>query len=658
MKVSLTLVIQQLVTVFADVSEPSHLELLSPAGSTLTAEHEPGKLIQLKTESDKDCSSQANTTDEPVGLDDGVEVGSEVRPPTVISLDSLSLHALSPRLRKKLFGIFRRQKEKKPTVQKEEEKQKKPGQTQISNSDAADTNAAKPATVQHEANYHEKAEVRMLPLTALQKTTFIEAMEAGAQQEVTEDESQEEAKQEDISKKGREVPQGLQTNITSVDNKITITTTLSSQTVCDSSSKDGDTYRANPVLIYEEADDLLTVLESKETIITHVSSSVPVSDQEHQDAASSSILQQSCSSPSEDRPANISELKHFWESENSSSRIPTVRKKETSSTLSPGKKAISSRSDVKTSCDNRKMVDKSAVSTSMRVSGKGFVTQSPKRSRSTSSPVSRIKAEKVSKAKSPSPSKFRVPKLKDQDDEVRKSPSKTCHPRVLPRESSSPKPSKLEGSPLKTFPIDIDPQQQVRSTPTMEGQGRSPTHGAKQTKTKCSPDFTPHPPHLHPEVRGHHFHNVKKLQSNASPSSSPKPKAASVKKAGSLTSLARSFITQDYQHFLGPQETAFAPAFHQEKFESHRLQNDVRDCVENLSDSPTMSNQPRRTTSWVAHKNDGNSSQETTTRTWSLSWASSGSEILISPSLCHQENNKNTEMSSSLMIFFTKIIEN
>uniref|UniRef100_A0A3P8WY06 Synaptotagmin like 2 n=1 Tax=Cynoglossus semilaevis TaxID=244447 RepID=A0A3P8WY06_CYNSE len=102
------------------------------------------------------------------------------------------------------------QKEKKPTVQKEEEKQKKPGQTQISNSDAADTNAAKPATVQHE------------------KTTFIEAMEAGAQQEVTEDESQEEAKQEDISKKGREVPQGLQTNITSVDNKTTITTTLGS----------------------------------------------------------------------------------------------------------------------------------------------------------------------------------------------------------------------------------------------------------------------------------------------------------------------------------------------------------------------------------------------------------------------------------------------
>uniref|UniRef100_A0A3P8WUT3 Synaptotagmin like 2 n=1 Tax=Cynoglossus semilaevis TaxID=244447 RepID=A0A3P8WUT3_CYNSE len=110
---------------------------------------------------------------------------------------------------------------------------------------------------------------------------------AGAQQEVTEDESQEEAKQEDISKKGREVPQGLQTNITSVDNKTTITTTLSSQTVCDSSSKDGDTYRANPVLIYEEADDLLTVLESKETIITHVSSSVPVSDQEHQDVSGS-----------------------------------------------------------------------------------------------------------------------------------------------------------------------------------------------------------------------------------------------------------------------------------------------------------------------------------------------------------------------------------
>uniref|UniRef100_A0A8C5GHC5 Synaptotagmin-like protein 1 n=1 Tax=Gouania willdenowi TaxID=441366 RepID=A0A8C5GHC5_GOUWI len=45
-----------------------------------------------------------------------------------------------------------------------------------------------------------------------------------------------------------------------------------------------------------------------------------------------------------------------------------------------------------------------------------------------------------------------------QNDDVRRSPSKTCHPKVLPRDSSGDTRSGVPGSPLKTFPIDINHQ--------------------------------------------------------------------------------------------------------------------------------------------------------------------------------------------------------
>lgn len=146
------------------------------------------------------------------------------------------------------------------------------------------------------------------------------------------------------------------------------------------------------------------------------------------------------------------------------------------------------------------------------------------------------------KERPPSPGKSSSPKLKRQKEEVRRSPSKTCHPRVLPRESPSPQTSRLQGSPLKTFPINIEPQtpeeHRGRPTPVLR-QRRSPSHQAKQAAAADS-------------------RNISDVPSSAA----LQPMKVS---AESLPSLARSCVPQDYQHYLGPHEKAFVPSFYQEK---------------------------------------------------------------------------------------------
>ncbi|KAF6725715.1 Synaptotagmin-like protein 2 [Oryzias melastigma] len=71
------------------------------------------------------------------------------------------------------------------------------------------------------------------------------------------------------------------------------------------------------------------------------------------------------------------------------------------------------------------------------------------------------KMDNESRERSPNFSKLQFPKSKDNFDKIRKSPSKTYHPNVLPQESSSAKESRLRESPLKTFPIDIVPKGKV-----------------------------------------------------------------------------------------------------------------------------------------------------------------------------------------------------
>lgn len=142
----------------------------------------------------------------------------------------------------------------------------------------------------------------------------------------------------------------------------------------------------------------------------------------------------------------------------------------------------------------------------------------------------------------PSPGKSDSPKLKRQKEEVRRSPSKTCHPRVLPRESTSPQVPRLPGSPLKAFPINIDPQtpEEHHGRPSpVPRKRRSPSHQAKQTVLADT-------------------RNLSDIPSSAA----LQPMKVSEK---SLPSLARSCVPQDYQHYLGPHEKAFVPSFYQAK---------------------------------------------------------------------------------------------
>nr|XP_043898561.1 synaptotagmin-like protein 2 isoform X2 [Solea senegalensis] len=596
--------------VLGDVSERWHAKCRSPAGSSLVStEQDPGKLVHQKTESEEDCHSQAKAKEGPTrhdshrqnlpGQSADISVGarSDIKQSTGVSSASSS-HAASPRLRQRLLGIFRRHKDKRAEVQSPQREEVKIQEEKPRNAQSLSRGAADGPVDTHRSVTHESKEVRTLPLAALQNITFEESVatiDADTRHDVTEDKavqvpekmsnlrafwetantspktifSRNERNEEDISG----VLHGLQTYAESL-NKMS-PHILSPQTeykrLVDVSKEDG-TYRANPVLIYEETDDSLTVLESWESFVTPV--------QKKLEGVPPNLTRQSSSSPPEETPAKISELRHFWEKETTGPRVIPAKVKEDNTVVSP-------QPDRRTSIDNRENSDKFKVLKSIKVTDKGFVIQSPERTRMMSSGgAGEVKADIKPQPRPLSPSKS-----KNHDDDVRMSPSKTCHPRVLPTESPSPKRSRLDGSPLKTFPINIDPHnnlvEQEKPAP-MPRQMRSPSRGAKQPED-CDPFKTQH-----------------------TPSTSPKSKATPEKRVGSLTRLARSFIPQDYQHYLGPQEKEYVPPFHQEKNE----ENDLRDIVDNQS--PLIS-------SWIVQKKDGNSGQETTTRAWSLPRASSSS---------------------------------
>ncbi|AWP00568.1 putative synaptotagmin-like protein 2 [Scophthalmus maximus] len=241
-----------------------------------------------------------------------------------------------------------------------------------------------------------------------------------------------------------------------------------------------------------------------------------------------SLPRQSNSSPQEDRPAKITELKHFWETEYTGTRVITAKMKEASRSAIPSEKGLSPQSDLRTPLDNREKSEgegqmsphkakSNIVLKSLKVTDKGFVSQSPDRSpvRSAGPAIvalsidhrHQVKVDTEPRERPLGPSKSQIPRSKEQDNEVRMSPSKTCHPRVLPRESSSPKRSRLEASPLKTFPIDINPQTKVaeeqhRKPSPVPGQKKSPSHGAKQTvdhQYYLGPQEKAHVPPFHPD---------------------------------------------------------------------------------------------------------------------------------------------------------------
>ncbi|XP_034461542.1 synaptotagmin-like protein 2 isoform X2 [Hippoglossus hippoglossus] len=682
------------------VFEHCHPELLGPAVSSfVSAEQVQGKPAHLETEPEEERHSQAQPTDWPTrhnihhqnlpeqSTDISVDATSDTTPPNSVSSGSLS-HAVSPQPRQRLLGIFRRQKMKIAEVQSPQKEgiliqEKEPGTTPNLSLSATDTTMDKTLSVTHEAKPTEMTEVRTLQLAALQNTSFEETVATVDEDTATEGKAErlsnlkafwerentgpkikflrEDKSQGDISKTGADTSHGPKTYVDSLNNILAQNDTIDDtagrsqenillpQTECSLlvvlSNEDG-TYRANPVLIYEDTDDSLTgsVTESQE--ILPVCSSLAFNAPKQQEGVPVSLPRQSSSSPLENRPAKITELENLWQTEYTGPTENTAIVKNASSSSILGAKMVSTQSDQRTFLDNIAKSEgeepKSPCKTNLKVTDKGFVTQSPERPQLRGSGSAGdaqstchqqpVKADAESQQRPLSPSKSQMSRSMDQDEEVRMSPSKTCHPRVLPRESSSPMRSRLEDSPLKTFSIDINPQttaseEQQRKPSPVPRQRKSPSHGAKQTAltdNKPSTDIPSCPLPLHAEDREDYYDNINTQQSNSSSSNSPQSKLRT------FTRLARSFIPQDYQHYLGPQKMAHVPPFHQEKEVAgendaeHRTQSFLRDFVGNQSDNSTVGNRPR-SNSWIVQNKDRNSCQDTTTRACSLSRASSGS---------------------------------
>ncbi|XP_067350133.1 synaptotagmin-like protein 2 isoform X2 [Channa argus] len=463
-------------------------------------------------------------------------------------------------------------------------------------------------------------------------------------------------------------------DITHKSQKKTLSLRTEGSLSVDWSTEDG-TYRANPVLIYEETEDSLKVSVKEtqipgphENIINSLAHSVGFNTHKQVGDIPVSLPRQSTSIPQEDRPAKISELKHFWEMEYTGPRVIVARVKEHSSML--GDKEVSPQSDPRESEGEEQTslnrTKSSGILKALKVTDKGFVSLNPDRSQlrcvSSTGDIpaawsqNQVKAETQFEERPLSPSQPHRPASKNQNDKVRKSPPKTCHPKVLPKEFSSPERSSLEGSPLKTFPIDINPQTEVvrqqEGKPTTVPK-QSPLHKAKQTGTKPSMDVRSSPLPLHLKDTGTYIDHVNTEQSSTSSSTSLQSKKASEHRFRTFTHLARSFLPQDYQYYLGPKENAHSPPSNHEKAsatendEIHEPQCALRDFVGNQSES----HNEWSTTSSCAVSKHRNPSQDTTTRPWTLSRASANSyddssSPILSP--LKQLSSRSMSLSKSL----------
>lgn len=622
--------------VHSDVSEHCHSVFLRTAVSGLVfAEQDSGKPVHLEREPEDESHCLASDWLEEHNIHH--QKLSEKKTGSSKS----SSQVVSPKPKQKLLGIFKKEKDKTAQMQSPQNKEVKipsflpkqiePGNTQNLFQAAVDKTVDKPACVNQEAKPSEMTQVRTVQLTVLQNTPFKEtgasAQEGGAAQLPEELSNLKASRGREnnspktmftgeevrhrISETRMEASHGPQTN-TVEENICTEIRSVqeSSLPQADSSlladllEEDG-TYRANPVVIDEDTEDSLTgsvtelqISEIQENMII-VPSSVAFKTQKLKGHVPLPLPRQSSSSP-QDGPFKINEPKNNWAEEHIGPRVIAAR---------VGTSSVASNTVMEKTQTSPQKTKSTVFLKSLIVTEKGFVC--PDRSPLNSSGIAedvqstchqyQFMPETEAQERPHSPRKSPTPRLKDHDDEVRMSPSKTCHPRVLPRESSSPKRSKLEGSPLKTFPINIDPRMKIaeehQGKPTpVPRQRQSPSHEAKQTHTATSTDITL-PVNL--EDRS---------------SSTWQSEKATKNQLGTFARLARSFIPQDYQHYLGPQEKAHVPSFHEEKA---------------AADSPTEGDRPK-ICSWTTQNKDGDTGQDTTTRAWSLSRASLSSELLIS----------------------------
>lgn len=621
--------------------------------------------FHLELEPEEDYHSQAQAADCPTTQN--IHAPKQRPPsPSVANLDNklptncssktLS-HGISPKLKQKLLGLFKKDVDKSDEVQRPQREQvatpKQEEKGYILCQSDAEKSLDKAASAKKEDKISSTPEVRTLQLVALQKTPFKETMiseDVGMDVQVPERVSDLRAFWEKESTASQTNDDTNQSNFASVGTVASIDPTtvcnveimtnngcdlleITAESPADPShgdcslsiplSKEDGTYRANPVIIYEETDESLTgsltetqICEPGENIICSGPSLVALQTTAQEEIAVSNPF-----SSGEDSPVKISQCD---EKTMSRTTVPLRVKEE-----NPIREVISAETDRRASSDS---TENSEVEGQMspsktksyvilktsRMSLKGFVSpdRSPLRSSSGAGDMQPTHSESSTctelQERPVSPRKSATLRPREQGDEVRRSPSKTCHPKALPRETSGPNTSSLEGSPLKTFPINIEPQlktageDHVKPTPVPR-LSKSPSHEVKEKNhadNQRSIDFSSSDPPSNPEARGACF-GPNSLSSSTSPQSK---RALPI----SPTRLARSYVPQDYEHYLGPQEKAYIPPFYAEK--RNTAESDVGH--RNQADSSTIS--------WVGQNKDK------TTRACSLSRASLSSELLIS----------------------------
>lgn len=804
--------IQVMFTSFADQFERHSAGLLSSQVSNpLSADQGSGKPVDLETGTQEDGHSQARDWfnwvlghgDKPQPklpkqpgdkLEIPVEAASDTKPSSDASSKTPS-HAVSPKPRKRLLGIFSRgeAKEKSPELQipdKEELKlkQKDLGDDilNLSNSQSAKNTqedyGIKSASLKREATSPGTSEVRTQQLTTLQTTQFRETVTIlisdseefqqeltgskdrvanfsnrfslwdkgnqspeplSAREEYVQHGANNQTRHEDIPQveiEDSHRPQNVhndpmvaerenndpspQTELSEhcgtdgnapQSNEEVSSPWIGSGLLLDLPKEDG-TYRASPILICEETDDSDSQIIQPLENVTNPLPASPSRDTSKQQRDIPVPLPRQ-SSPQESRSTKINDLKSLWEKEHPGPMTFAGRVKEATSTCSSSvkspvnlnQKIATSHSDLRTSESSVDKVGEEVQRSSLyriksvnivpttkdiRVSEKGFVSQSCQQYQLKTN--TSVLSQQRPLSPTASPSRLQTPRSRDSsDDELRRSPSKTCHPKALPRESSGPNGSRLEGSPLKTFPIDIaqptkDHEKQLERPMPAARQRKSPSHEAKQLGSvaiKPGKELNPCLPFLQSE--GYEKQQQEASEHNFLDSTQSLPKAArdthsgsvnihqssptssteqenvsesvntgqpptkrdfdeqkqpgSLKQSGTFTRLARSFIPQNSQHYLGSPERAHRPPFHREKAveksnvnlsppapsldAGHRPQSLLRDCEEPQSQSADDESHSR-ISSWFVQNVDGVSGRDDTSRDCSRSRASSGSELL------------------------------
>ncbi|KAM9383763.1 synaptotagmin-like protein 2 [Pholidichthys leucotaenia] len=646
------------------------LELHDPAMSSfVSAQQQSGKPVHLEIEPEED--GQAEDTHWSAGYSIcSAETTSDAQTSVDGSLKRSS-HVGSPKPTPRLLGMIGRQKhttmeeDESPPCQEHREETR---QMHIISKEEEEIILAKPGSVQHKIKASERTIIRTLHLTALQNMSFEETVTSvnlDASQDVpqhpeklfnpkefcaTEDSTPKKTAHGEFPKTGIESLHCPHTHadvsgVRMIEEDIAGSSQLKSSqtdsTLFPDVSEDDCTYRANPVLIYDEPDDPSTEIQISQSQIPE--SNHPSQEHDFGVLESSSVGQEErliiCQKDSTE-PAVISLSSSVFVE-----RAVLFNNREKVEEATP-------------TCPHK---SKSEVFRPCRVTDKGFVNQNSEKSqqRSFSNTVDLQSACEWAKPDTEAQERSFSPiKSKDHDEEIRRSPSKTCHPKILPRESSGTERPRLEGSPLKTFPIDISPtraneEQKGRPTP-IPRQKKNPSPAAKHKGLEdANTNISPTQPPLHQQTGRTYIRHAHVHQCSSNTLTPPLSRKAAEKKLATSTRLTRSVIPQDHQHYLGPQEKAHIPPFQQDEgfaAESdavHTLHTVLGGSVENQRESSTNM-KPSNISSWIVPNKDRNFSEETTAKAWSLSRASLSSYgESSSPVVAALERLSSRSMSSS-----------